>query len=84
MTRRYDDLAKRMPPYAQPFLIRFASGCSPERVESAKAFFTAERRVAGFDVELAKVEDELRQCSTLRQHQHNTLANYLETLNAPK
>ena len=84
MTRRYDALAKRLPPYAQPFLIRFAAGCSPERLESAKAFFTPERRGPGFDVELARVEDELRQCSTLRQHQHNTLANYLETLSAPK
>jgi len=84
MTRRYDALAKRLPPYAQPFLIRFAAGCSPERLESAKAFFTPERRGPGFDVELARVEDELRQCSTLRQHQHNTLANYLETLSAPR
>ena len=84
MTRNYDALAKRMPPFALAGLIRFAEGCSPERLEAARAFFTPERRPPGFEVEEAKVSDRVTDCATLRRFVGNTLRSYLDTLTRPK
>ena len=84
MTRNYDGLTKRMPPYALAYLIRFADGCSSERLDWAKAFFTRERRAEGFEVELAKTQDHVTDCENLRRVQGRTIRNYLNTLTAPK
>src|SRR5258706_123231 len=84
MTRHYDAMAKRMPPFALANVIRFADGCSPERLDAAKSFFTPERRALGFDVELAKTEDHVSDCATLRRLEGPTLRKYLNTLTAPK
>jgi len=84
VTRNYDALAKRMPPYALANLIRFARGCSSDRLERARAFFTAERRGPGFDVELAKTEDFVTDCEMLRRAEGESIRNYLHTFTAPK
>jgi alanyl aminopeptidase len=84
MTRHYDAMSKRMPPYALANMIRFADGCSPERLDAAKSFFTPDRRAIGFDVELAKTEDHVSDCATLRRLEGPTLRKYLNTLTAPK
>ena len=84
MTRHYDALAKRMPPFALAATIRFADGCSPQRLEAAKTFFTPERRAVGFDIELAKTEDHVTDCATLRRLDGNALRNFLNTLAGPK
>lgn len=84
MTRNYDGLTKRMPPFALALMIRFAEGCSAERLAAAKAFFTPARRGAGFEVELAKVEDHVTDCVTLRKYAGGAIRSYLETLAAPK
>ena len=84
MTRNYDGITKRMPPYALAYLIRLAEGCSSERLDWAKAFFTRERRAEGFEVELAKTRDHVTDCENLRRVQGRTIRNYLNTLAAPK
>jgi hypothetical protein len=84
MTRNYDGLAKRMPPFALVNLFRFADGCSLERLEAARAFFTPARRPAGFEIEEAKVADRVTDCVTLRSRDASLVRNYLNTLTAPK
>jgi alanyl aminopeptidase len=84
MTRNYDKLATRMPPFALAFMIRFAQGCSAERLDAAKTFFTPARRGPGFEVELAKVNDHVTDCVTLRKYAGGAIRTYLEGLNAPK
>ena len=84
MTRHYDALARRMPPFALTDLIRFANGCSPERLEAARAFFTPARRGPGYEIEEAKVADAVAECAALRRGQTNTIRNYLETISAAK
>ncbi len=84
MTRHYDALAKRMPPFALAGMIRFADGCAPERLDRAKAFFTPARQAVGFEVELAKTQDRITDCATLRQLEGGTLRKFLDTLAAPK
>jgi hypothetical protein len=84
MTRNYDALAKRMPPFALATTIRFADGCSPERIEAAKTFFIPARPAVGFEVELAKTEDHVTDCITLRRLRGGPLRQYLNALAGPK
>ncbi|HEY6867715.1 MAG TPA: M1 family metallopeptidase [Candidatus Eisenbacteria bacterium] len=84
MTRNYDALARRLPPETLPYLVRFADGCSPERLEAARAFFTPARRGPGYEIEEARVADAVAECAALRHGQTNTLRNYLDTISAAK
>ncbi len=84
MTRHYDAVAGRMPDYERAFLVRVAGGCSPERLEAARSFFIAERRPPGYELEEAKVADQVTDCATLRLHEGNTIRFYLTSLSAAK
>ena len=84
MARNYDSMAKRMPPFALAYTIRFAGGCSAERLAAGQQFFTAARRGPGFETEEAKVVDRVTDCLALRKHEGDGVRKYLETINAPK
>jgi len=79
----YDAFASRMPPEFVAFLPFVASGCSAERLERAREFFSQpDHRVDGTDVQLAKVSQQVSDCVHLRQREGAAVAGYLRSLAA--
>jgi cytosol alanyl aminopeptidase len=78
-TGNYDALAARIPPVILPFLVYLGGGCSTERLEAARAFFTDPKRaVAGTEKELAKMTEAGRDCVALRTREGTGVRAYLE------
>jgi alanyl aminopeptidase len=71
----YDELADRLP---QPFVAMLAysgGGCSLERLAAAREFFlTPERAVQGTEAAMARVEDQVRDCVSLREREGEAVA----------
>jgi hypothetical protein len=58
-----------------------AGGCSLERLEAAKKFFAdPAHAVSGSELELAKTEDQVKDCAGLRQREGASVAAYLTNL----
>ncbi|MEO8381474.1 MAG: hypothetical protein ABI779_17570 [Acidobacteriota bacterium] len=67
---------KKLPPNfaaAMPFI---ASGCSAERVERAREFF-ATRKIEGTDRQLARIAEQVNECTTLRAREMDAVMRYL-------
>jgi len=78
MTENFEHLLKRIPPGAIPFLTGFASGCSLERLESAKVFFAEPgHRAPGTQNELEDVAEQVTDCVGLRERESDAVARYL-------
>jgi alanyl aminopeptidase len=77
-TSHYAEIAARIPPDFVAYLPFIAGGCSPDRLERARAFFAApEHRVDGTDRQLAKVAEQVGDCANLRRREGGEVAEYL-------
>jgi alanyl aminopeptidase len=80
-TTNYDRIRKRMPPMFVSYMPFIASGCSRERLEAARVFFSApERSAPGTEKTLAKVADQVDDCVNLREREGAAVAEYLNGL----
>ena len=77
----YDAFAGRMPPEFVAFMPGIAGGCSEERLERAREFFSQpEHRVEGTDVQMAKTARQVMDCVELRRREGDVVAAYLSGL----
>jgi alanyl aminopeptidase len=75
----YQAIVARIPPEYVAFLPDFADGCSLERLERARAFFSdPARQVAGTLKELAKVADAVTNNVSLREREAGRVAARLK------
>jgi hypothetical protein len=64
-------------------LVNIGGGCSLERLEAARTFFTdPARKVDGTEAQLQKLTDRVNDCVNLRQREGAAVAGYLEGLAA--
>ena len=78
MVAHYDSILKRIPPSYAANLAHFANGCSEQRLEMAKTFFSeANHSPAGTREEFAKVADSVRDCVGLREREGRAIERYL-------
>ena len=78
MEAHYDAILERIPPPYAIYLPYFASGCSTDRLDRARVFFTEpEHVVPGTIRELAKVEEQVMQCVDLRAREGERVVAYL-------
>jgi aminopeptidase N len=78
VTGNFKAITDRVPANVGFFLVHFAGGCSDERLQSARVFFSApEHDLPGVDTELAKVADEVTDCVRLRHREQPSVASYL-------
>ncbi len=78
LTTNWDALMERMPPAFASFMPFFASGCSAERLGSAREFFAQpEHRGPATDKQLAKVGEQVEDCVRLRAREGEAVARYL-------
>jgi alanyl aminopeptidase len=78
IVENYDAFTSRMPDQFRAFLPFIASGCSSERLAAARAFFAEpEHNYPGTDVQLAKVADQVTDCSGLREREGEAVEEYL-------
>lgn len=71
----YDAYAKRIPPIFLANMPFIAGGCSLERVERARAFFSdPAHQVEGTLASLEKVADQVRECASLREREGSRAA----------
>jgi cytosol alanyl aminopeptidase len=83
VTGNYDAVAGRVPPVVLPFLVYLGGGCSTERLESTRAFFSDPRHSApGTEKELAKLAEAVKDCVGLRAREGQVVRAYLEKLPA--
>jgi hypothetical protein len=74
----FDAVTSRIPPAYLAFMPMVAGGCSRERLEKAREFFAMpEHNVAGTDEQLAKVADQVTQCTDLRDREGPAVMSYL-------
>jgi alanyl aminopeptidase len=79
VTGNYDAVAARVPPVVLPYLVYMGGGCSTERLESTRAFFSDPRHtVPGTDKELAKLSEAVKDCVALRAREGQGVRTYLE------
>jgi alanyl aminopeptidase len=78
-TTNYDRVTSRMPPMFRSFAPFIASGCSAQRLEAAREFFSLpEHSSPGIEKSLAKVTDQVMDCVSLRDREGAAVAGYLE------
>ena len=77
-TENYDQIIQRIPPMFLSFAPRVASGCSLERLEHAKEFFShPDRNPDGTAKMLSQVDEEVHNCIGLRNREGEAVARYL-------
>jgi alanyl aminopeptidase len=78
MVRNYDAIAARIPPEFAAGLPRVAGGCSMERLEKARAFFSEPAHAPpGTERELAEVAEAVTGCVELREREGEAVRTYL-------
>jgi aminopeptidase 2 len=83
--KNYSPLSQRIPPVYRVYLVYSAFGCTKDRIAEAKAFFTGDRAPFGTDVEMARMNDEINTCVSLREREGPRVAKMLtETATASK
>jgi len=81
MTTNYENITSRLPKEFVAFMPFYAGGCSEERLEKAKVFFSdPEHNVEGTDKNLAKVTDQVTDCVNLRNREEAAVSKYLNQL----
>ena len=79
----YDAIAAKVPPMFKIYMVYFAMGCTRERLEAAKVFFSQpEHAPMGTQEELAKVSDRVTECASLREREGARVAKMLTELQA--
>ncbi len=80
LTDNYDSILERMPRAFASMMPDFAGGCSQERLEHARTFFSqAGRSVPGTHKELEKVSEQVQDCVALRGREGAAVARYLSS-----
>jgi alanyl aminopeptidase len=75
----YASVASRLRPSWLSYLPYFAGGCSIERLEAAKAFFSQpEHEVDGTQANLRKVAEEVSDCVNLRKREGASVETFLQ------
>ena len=78
MAENYAAIAARVPAFVLPDLVYFASGCSLERLERARAFFAdSTHRVAGTGEEFEKMAERCRDCVRLKEREGASISRFL-------
>jgi len=78
MMAHYDQLATRIPPPALRFMPMMGSGCSEERFQVAKAFFTEPAHaVPGVEKTLERVSDNVHTCISLREREGARVTEFM-------
>ena len=78
MMAHYDQLATRIPPPALRFMPMMGSGCSEERFQVAKAFFSEPARaVPGVEKTLERVSDNVHNCISLREREGARVTEFM-------
>jgi len=81
MSENFGTIATKVPPMFMVYMPDLAGGCSLERLEAAKKFFAdPAHAVSGSELELAKTEDQVKDCAGLRQREGAAVAAYLTNL----
>ena len=81
MTENFGTISSKVPPMYLVYMPNFARGCYRERLEAAKKFFAdPQHTVAGWELEMAKVADQVSDCAGLRQREGQVVASYLTQL----
>jgi alanyl aminopeptidase len=81
MEASYPQIAAKVPPVSLPFLPMIATGCSEERLERARKFFSQPgKQVPGTTEQLARIADLVRDCRRLQQREEKSVAEYLRGL----
>lgn len=79
MTENYNAITQRIPVMFYPYLTRFAGGCSEQRLDAARAFFSdPERQVPGVQLELDKTASQVMDCVSLRDREGPAVTQYLQ------
>ncbi|HTR97089.1 MAG TPA: ERAP1-like C-terminal domain-containing protein, partial [Candidatus Acidoferrales bacterium] len=79
----YGTISHRVPPPALRFLPTLAGACSQERLAAAKAFFGDPQRSApGVRSTLERLGDQVQQCTSLRDREERSVAEYLRSQEA--
>jgi aminopeptidase N len=77
----YDAIVARMPDIHRERLATLSIGCTAQRVEQLKAFFSEPaHRPLGIEVALDKAVATTSDCATLREREGPAVANYLDGL----
>ena len=83
--KNYIKIASRIPPEQVAFMPFYASGCSAQRLEAARAFFSQpEHSAMGTEKTLAKVGDQVGDCIDLREREGAAVADYLSEFAAQR
>ncbi len=81
----YDQISAKIPAMFRIYLVYFAMGCTRDRLEAAKVFFSKpEHAPAGTEVEMAKLSDRVNECASLREREGGRVAKMLTELQAAK
>jgi len=81
VAENFKTIADRIPPNYGIFLVHFASGCSDERLQAARDFFSDPAHdLPGIRTELEKVADEVDDCVRLRRRERAAVASFLRSL----
>ncbi len=77
----YRAIVGRIPGFYASGLVRFAGGCSPERMRQGREFFAdPAHTVPGTDDELRKVTDQVADCAGLRDREAQSVAAFFSRL----
>ena len=80
LTENYARLGERLPVVYMGMMPLFANGCSAERLESARAFFSKpENQVTGTERSLARVSAQVNECLALRAREGESVRSFLES-----
>ena len=78
VTENFEAIRAKLPPMFLVFMPHAAGGCSEERANNARAFFTEPAHSApGIDKEMAKVAEAVKDCAALRSREGGAVAGYL-------
>jgi cytosol alanyl aminopeptidase len=76
--RNYDTLAARIPAGFRASFPRLGGGCDDSRLAKAREFFLApERKVDGMEREMARTEEQVKECVAFRAREAETIRTYL-------
>ncbi|HYS04336.1 MAG TPA: M1 family metallopeptidase [Candidatus Dormibacteraeota bacterium] len=81
VTENFKPIVDRVPANYGIFLVHYASGCSDERLQAARDFFSDPAHdLPGVQTELKKVADEVSDCVRLRRRERPAVAEFLRSL----
>jgi hypothetical protein len=81
VTANYDRISGRIPPEFVAYLPLLVTGCSEQRLQAARKFFSAPAHVVdGTEANFSKAADAITDCLNLREREGKAVAGYLRTV----